>query len=481
MTLSPNPATVLIVEDEFITGTDIQNSLQDMGYHAPLIIDNGMEAVEKTGKMRPDVVLMDITLMGEMSGIDAAVRIKELFRIPVIFLTAHSDESTIDKAMLSEPFGYIIKPFDPRSLHISIEMARYKHAIDEKLRASEERYRGFVQNFLGIAYRLTPDFSVVFLHGATESITGYREEDFMAGTVSWEKILHPDDSAAVLAQNQAIRAGRDYSGSREYRILTKDGSVKWIYELLQKIGGDGFSPGYIQGACYDITERKNAEDAVRIANRKLNLLNNITRHDILNSLHGLLGLLEMAQDTVKDKESSQILSDMKISAGQIQKQITFTRNYQDVGVKTPVWQGIRASIGQVLKIINNGPVKVSVTIDENLEVFADPLLEKVFYNLLDNAFRYGETIRSIKFTSQFRNQSLIVVCEDDGVGITDPEKEHIFEQCVGKNTGMGLFLSREILMITSITIHECGFPGQGARFEIVVPPGSWRSRKEPLS
>jgi K+-sensing histidine kinase KdpD len=185
----------------------------------------------------------------------------------------------------------------------------------------------------------------------------------------------------------------------------------------------------------------------------------------------------MAQDIVKDKEAREILKDMETSTTQIQKQITFTRNYQDVGVKAPVWQGIRACIERAAGSLSHEPITVSADIDDNLEVFADPLLEKVFYNLVDNAVRYGETIRKIRFFSVFRDSGLVLVCEDDGVGVPFGEKERIFEQCVGKNTGMGLFLSREILMITAITIQECGEPGFGARFEIVIPPGSWRQKK----
>jgi PAS domain S-box-containing protein len=471
----PGPvATILVVEDEFITATDLQNSLEEIGYHAPLIVDNGPEAIEKAGTLRPDVVLMDITLRGEMSGIEAAAQIKDRFGIPVIFLTAHSDEGTINKAIQSEPFGYIIKPFETGNLHASIEMARYKHTIDQKLRASEERYRGFVQNFLGIAFRLNPDFSLVFLHGATEALTGYRDEEFLSGSITWEMILHPDDVAVWQKKNQEILMMPEYTGSREYRILHKDGGMRWIFELLQKIQKTSLSPAYLQGSCYDITERKNAEDAVRVANRKLNLLNNITRHDILNSLHGLLGLLEMAEDIVKDPEARQLLLDMQVSTNQIQKQITFTRNYQDVGVKKPEWQGVRACIGRAVSATSPGPVTVSVAMEEKLEVYADPLLEKVFYNLLDNALRYGEVLHQIRFTSELRGHDLVLVCEDDGRGIPEAEKERIFLQCVGKNTGMGLFLSREILMITAITIRESGIPIKGARFEMVVPPGSWR-------
>ncbi|MEN6395709.1 MAG: HAMP domain-containing sensor histidine kinase, partial [Methanoregula sp.] len=111
---------------------------------------------------------------------------------------------------------------------------------------------------------------------------------------------------------------------------------------------------------------------------------------------------------------------------------------------------------------------------ENLEIYADPLLEKVFYNLIDNAIRYGERIKTIRFYPQISDIGMILICDDDGVGIPDKEKESIFERGVGKNTGMGLFLSREILLITGITIKETGKFGSGARFEMLIPNGGFR-------
>jgi PAS domain S-box-containing protein len=135
---SPARPTILIVEDEFITGTDIQNSLIEIGYQAPVIIDNGAEAIRKAGELRPDLVLMDIILKGAMNGIQAAAEIRDRFDIPVLFLTAHSDQPTVEMAKIAGPFGYVIKPFDPQRVRVSIEMALYRHALEERLRGSEE-------------------------------------------------------------------------------------------------------------------------------------------------------------------------------------------------------------------------------------------------------------------------------------------------------------------------------------------------------
>ncbi len=110
-----------------------------------------------------------------------------------------------------------------------------------------------------------------------------------------------------------------------------------------------------------------------------------------------------------------------------------------------------------------------------LEVFANPLIVKVFYNLIENAMQYGGNITTIRFTVEDRDRDRMIVCEDDGVGVPASEKEKIFERGFGKNTGLGLALSREILAITGITIRETGEIGKGARFEIALPEGAWRN------
>ena len=113
------------------------------------------------------------------------------------------------------------------------------------------------------------------------------------------------------------------------------------------------------------------------------------------------------------------------------------------------------------------------------EVCADPLFEKVFFNLIDNALCYGgDQMKTIRVVSQESDQRLTIVCENDGVGITDEDKKRIFTRGFGKNTGFGLFLSREILSITGITITENGVPGKGTRFEITVPNGTWRTVRD---
>jgi two-component system, response regulator PdtaR len=131
------PTRLLVVEDEFITGADLQSVLKEMGYDVPLVTDSGEDAIEQAGKLFPDAILMDITLRGKLSGIEAARVIRERYAIPIIFLTAHSDDPTFQEAIHTEPFGFIIKPYEPHNLRTSIEMALFKYSMEKKLRESE--------------------------------------------------------------------------------------------------------------------------------------------------------------------------------------------------------------------------------------------------------------------------------------------------------------------------------------------------------
>jgi PAS domain S-box-containing protein len=134
-------AKIMIVEDEAITGMDIRRSLTEMGYSVCAIATTGELAIRKAGELHPDLILMDIMLAGKMSGIEAAEKILQEYRIPVVYLTAYSDDKFLSRAKVTEPFGYILKPFRELELKTTIEMALYKYAMDETLRLSEETKR----------------------------------------------------------------------------------------------------------------------------------------------------------------------------------------------------------------------------------------------------------------------------------------------------------------------------------------------------
>jgi signal transduction histidine kinase len=156
----------------------------------------------------------------------------------------------------------------------------------------------------------------------------------------------------------------------------------------------------------------------------------------------------------------------------MRRQVEFTRQYQDIGVRSPVWQDLREVIARALP----GPgsrVKIHLDIS-SIRIYADPLLERVFSNLVENALIHGEKATIIRFSARVTDRALTILCGDDGIGIPAREKERIFAPGYGRNTGYGLFLVREILGITGATIREIGEEGKGALFEITIPEDAFR-------
>ena len=223
----------------------------------------------------------------------------------------------------------------------------------------------------------------------------------------------------------------------------------------------------------EIMERKRFEAAIQLANRKLNTLSSITRHDILNQITAIVMYLSLAEESVTDPLVQEQLRKIEQVTELIQKQIRFTRDYQNIGENAPQWQDIAVTIDNAVAGLDLKGIAIEKDLG-GLEIFADYLLEKVFYNLVENTVRHGEKATRIRFSYRKDDFDLVLICEDNGVGIPDGAKERIFKREYYRNTGYGLFLTAEILSITGLTIRETGEPGKGARFEIIAPKGTWQ-------
>ena len=222
-------------------------------------------------------------------------------------------------------------------------------------------------------------------------------------------------------------------------------------------------------------ELRKFSSALATANKKLTLLSSITRHDINNQLTVLMGYLELMEMEELDPTFITYFKNITDATERLLAMIQFTKTYESIGVNAPVWQNTRTFVDAAVKDVALGHIRVVNDIPADMTMFADQLIVKVFYNLMDNAVRYGRKITTIRFSAEKNNGDFVIVCEDDGDGIPASEKEKVFVRGFGKNTGLGLFLTREILAITGITITETGEPGKGARFEMVVPNGAWQT------
>jgi PAS domain S-box-containing protein len=256
------PRQILIVEDEAIVATNIEVALKHHGYGVPAVASSGEEAIHHAAALRPDLVLMDIRLQGDMLGVEAATHIHDRFGIPVVYLTAYADTATLEQAKPSEPFGYLVKPFKVEDLYSTIEMALYKHELDRKLRESETRYRLVSELTSDFAYsvRVEPG-GVLVVEWVTEAyarITGFSPSPGMPADI-WHGLVHPDDRTVARDQLQAVLAGQ--ADVREYRILRTDGDVRWLRNHARpEWDEDQGRVLRIYAAAQDITERRRAQD-----------------------------------------------------------------------------------------------------------------------------------------------------------------------------------------------------------------------------
>jgi two-component system, response regulator PdtaR len=174
-------AKILVVEDERITAEDIKAGLEFDGYQVPVICSSGEDAVQKAGKIQPDLVLMDIRLEGEMDGIEAACEIRRLYDIPVIYLTAYSDEKTVERAKKTEPSGFLVKgqgiinkPFEDTELRAAIEITLYRHHMEKE---HQQLFSAMLRNVSEAVISTDPSQKVRFINNAAENITGWSKDD----------------------------------------------------------------------------------------------------------------------------------------------------------------------------------------------------------------------------------------------------------------------------------------------------------------
>jgi len=261
-----NKTKVLVVEDERIVAEDIKGRLQNLGYTVPGMARSGEEAIKKAGETRPALVLMDIVLEGKMNGIEAALVIGSRYNIPFVYLTAYADDKTLENAKVTEPYGYILKPFEDRELHTTIEIALHKYRMGALLRESEERYRSVVENAHDGIYIITND-NIQYANPAFEKLTGWRKEEICSKGFNLWKVIHPDDIKFVKKKRDLRKKDKENHKSFEFRTISKDGTVKTVEATTIIIGKDGESKEI--GILRDITERKLADEERKKSHERL--------------------------------------------------------------------------------------------------------------------------------------------------------------------------------------------------------------------
>jgi PAS domain S-box-containing protein len=258
----------------------------------------------------------------------------------------------------------------------------------------------------------------------------------------------------------------------ETSILRKDESqvpVEVVIKYLEYHGNEF-------ACCFsrDISDRTRMEHSLQMANRKLNVFTSIARHDIQNKITVLLGFLGRTKKKVKDPVILGYLEKQEQAAKAISDEITMTRDFKDLGIDPPKWLNVREIVMIVMIRYKDSPVLITNDLPD-LEVYADGQLGRVFVRVLENAVNYGHKTTEIRISAIHKEAYLVIAVESSGEGIRPEDKERIFELQDGGSLHRGLFIAREILSLTGITLHETGEYGKGTRFEMVIPPAYFRS------
>jgi DNA-binding response OmpR family regulator len=423
---------ILVVEDSRTQAEYLRHILENEGYRVTLA-ENGTEALGQITIDPPSLVFTDV-VMPEMDGYELCRRIKEDERtrsIPVILVTQLFDPVDVIRGLESGADDFIIKPFEAGYLR-----SRISTILSAMERPDPDG--------------LLPGLPVVF---------GEKTYNVASSRIRIFNILLSTYEVAVSKNAELLEVQDRLNGLNEQLRQAVEDLKKSNHNLEQ-----------------ENLERRRVEKALDEANRKLNLMASITRHDILNQLTTQHEYLESAL-AQKDRNtvvawtqvaSAKTITDQTINA------IRFTGDYQKIGIKAPIWQDLRTLIEGAIQATPTGAVAVENSVPENVQIYADPLISKIFTNLIENAIKYGKTITALRFSLSDLDGTRIIICQDNGIGIPPENKDKIFSYEYGMNTSMGLFLSREILALTGISITENGEFQKGARFAISCPPSTIR-------
>jgi PAS domain S-box-containing protein len=352
-----------------------------------------------------------------------------------------------------------------------VDITARKH-VEKERRDAEEKFRAISQSspdhiimhdlWLRYVWVLNPQF-------------GLTEKD-MIGKTDYEILPKEDADRLVLVKSKVLSSGERtrYTDS----LIALDGSRQHFNgEFIPQFNARGEVAGMI-GYFRNVTEDVRAREALRLANHKLNLMSSITRHDIINQLIILEGHLSLIEEGGMSRSGRESLAHAERAADRISAMIRFTKEYENIGVIGPSWQNARTLVEASAAEWQLHPMKIVNDMPPDIDLFGDPMMPRVFTNLINNAILHGESATFVRFSARQDHNSLTVTCEDDGVGISEEARGTLFSRNFNNEHGLGLFLCREILAIAGIEMNENGAPGHGARFEMTADIGSWRRRKE---
>lgn len=352
------------------------------------------------------------------------------------------------------------------------------HAVHERkqaeqaLQVSEEQFRLIFQHSSDAIYlfEIAPSGmpgKIVDANDVAVRQTGYAKDALV------QKNLLELCSRDLSQQSRAIMMEVLTRGEARFETenLKKDGSLLPV-EISARLAKFK-DKTYIIAISRDISRRKREDRALRIANQKLQLMNIVAWHDIQNKVTGLCGYGELVKDQVTDEKLKKFIDSEEDVLRVIKRQLQYAREYMEMGIHPPQWVNLPQVLRMIVSFKELGSMKIRMDIHD-LELYCDPIIEKVFSHLIENTRKHAKKATEIHISCRKTADGLLLIYEDDGGGIAGEKKKDLFIRDVGSETGFSLVFVHDILEISDMSIQETGVPGSGVRFEISVPRGLFR-------
>jgi PAS domain S-box-containing protein len=342
---------------------------------------------------------------------------------------------------------------------------------------AEQRSRQIIESAAELVLTIDVAGRITSMNKATESFLGWSEDEVMSTNIF--EYLPPESAPIGRKAMMAKMMGETDHTNYEIEVRRRDGESR-VLDVNSAIMREGGRVMGVQIIARDVTERKKAEESMRLANRKISLLGDVTRHDVLNMVTVLSSYMQFAEKYNVDPKVADYLKKAHHAMNHIQEQMVFTRHYQALGTAEPAWFHLRDIWETAVDEVDLKGAKQGSELG-GLELFADPMIGSVIKNLIENSVKHGGHVTFVSLTYEMTDEGIRIIYEDDGNGISELEKERIFDWGYKGRSGHGLHFIREILHITGLDIKETGAPGCGARFEIFAPVGKFRFSEKLMS
>lgn len=415
------------------------------------------EALALLKEKRFDIIISDY-MMPEMNGLEFFQEVKK-DKIPFILLTGADNQEVIIKAINLGIDGFISKGGNISNRFEELINQIQKIISDYQMR--EECHNVLKNAPVGI-FHSSPDGKLISANQKMAEIMGCSHYEELINSFSNIEFAYNDNAQKKELIDSLLENEQGWLNFDQVCLRKKDNQEVFVKLTIRSVRNSKNKIAYLEGFVEDVTELKEA-------NNRIDLMSKTIRHDIGNELTILLMNTELAKMDISNPAFEKYFIRIESAGASIKKQIDFMKLYQEIGSQKPDWMDLYQKIPKISK-----PINLIVDIPRELKIYSDLMIEKVFDNLLDNSVRHGEKVTQIKVTATPMESGLMIVWEDNGTGVSPENKENIFKQGFGKNTGLGLYLIRKILGLTGIKIQETGEFQKGARFEILVPKEKYK-------